>query len=147
MGQRGRKSAEAQATAPVAKIGGHRPAPDVGLSGAEQAVWRRLVDSAPADWFHGEHYGLLRQYCRHEARADQLAEAIGRFDPERLTDPDGIKDYNRLTAMAERETRVGMALMRSMRLTHQSQTDPKTAGRAQGGNRPIDWSTIRRKEK
>jgi predicted amino acid racemase len=39
----------------------------------EAQHWRRIVNSRPPDWCTAEIYGVLKQLCRHEALADQLA--------------------------------------------------------------------------
>lgn len=50
-----------------------RPEPDGWLTATEGQHWRRIVNSRPPEWCTAEIYGVLKQLCRHEALADQLA--------------------------------------------------------------------------
>jgi hypothetical protein len=119
MSERGRKSA---ASLVVASPNGlqNRIAPTAGLTPAQRAVWLSVVNSKPADWFGEEHGPMLAQYCRHKVQADLIAQQQEQFDPAWLTDDEGLKRYDKLGAMMERETRAMNALLRSMRLTQQS---------------------------
>jgi hypothetical protein len=73
---------------------------------------------------------MLAQYCRHKVQADLVAQQLERFDPAWLADEDGLKRYDKLSAMLERETRAINALLRSMRLTQQSVYNAKSASTA-----------------
>ncbi len=63
---------------------------------------------------------MLAQYCRHKVQADLIAQQLEQFDPAWLVDDEGLKRFDKLGAMLERETRCMNALLRSMRLTQQS---------------------------
>lgn len=119
MAERGRKSAASLQIASGGAIA-TRLAPPASLSPAQKAVWLTVVNSKPADWFGDEHGPLLAQYCRHKVQADIVAQQLENFDPAWLADDDGLKRYNRLLAMNERESRAMTALLRTMRLTQQS---------------------------
>lgn len=100
------------------------------MSDAEQAVWAQVVNDQPADAFTPTHIPLLEAYCRHIVRGRVLADEIDQFERAWITDDDGLKRYDRLLKMAERESRAASAMARSMRITRQSTADPKTVGRA-----------------
>jgi DNA polymerase III delta subunit len=56
-----------------------------------------------------------------------IAQQIAAFETEWLAVEGGLQRLDKLHAMAERETKLMMALARSMRLTHQSQYKAETA--------------------
>lgn len=132
MAQRGRKSAAAVAVAaqvgPV--ISESRLRPSIHLSDAEQTVWARLVNDHPASAFTETHRDMLEMYCQHTMQAQVLADEIQSFDRAWLADDDGLKRYDRLLAMREREVRAASSLATRLRITRQATTDPKTVGRA-----------------
>lgn len=129
MKQRGRKSSGALTANPVL-IETRRPAPPSDLGEAEAEVWKDTVGTMPSGWFSRAQYPVLIAYCRHTARAAQLAGLIAQFEPEWLGVDGGLQRLDKLLAMAERETRALSACARSMRLTHQAQIQPRGAGRA-----------------
>jgi hypothetical protein len=116
----------------VALNTGRPPAPE-GLSPAEREEWRVVVGSMPADWLTREAYPLLAGLCRHTVRAEKLGTQINKAEGQLLKDIEGVRVLDKLLAMHERETRAIMALMRSLRLTKQSQYDSRTAARKTGG--------------
>jgi hypothetical protein len=118
MSQRGRKSAASLSVAPVALE--QRLPPQAGLTPAQKAVWVSVVNCRPADWFSDAHSGLLAQYCRHKVQSDIVAGQLEEFDPDWLADDEGLKRFDKLGAMLERETRSMNTLMRAMRITQQS---------------------------
>ena len=88
-----------------------RPAPPVGMPGAEAIIWRVVVDSMAADWFRPEQLPLLEQYCRHKVASDDIAGMIADLKRPSV-DVDGAKTfqvytvtYSELLKMQERETR------------------------------------------
>ena len=110
-----------------------RLAPEPSLTAAQKSVWVSMTNSRSADWFGAEHSGMLAQYCRHKVQADLVAQQLESFDPAWLADEDGLKRYDKLSAMLERETRAMNALLRSMRLTQQSLVSKdKTTGGTKG---------------
>lgn len=119
MAERGRKSTASLAIASPSSLS-VRLAPPADMTAAQKAVWVTVVNSKPADWFGEEHAPMLTQYCRHKVQADLIAQQHEAFDPAWLADDDGLKRYDKLGAMMERETRAMTALLRSMRLTQQS---------------------------
>ncbi len=116
-----RKSAASLEVATRPAIGvSARLAPPLHISDAERAVWLQLVNDQPADAFTPVHQPLLELYCRHVTNARILADEVASFDRAWLADEEGLKRYNRLLAMSERETRAATAVARSLRITRQS---------------------------
>lgn len=72
----------------------------------------------------------MEMYCRHVVQARLIADEILNFDRQWLADDDGLKRYDRLLAMQEREVRSASSLATRLRITRQATTDPKTVGRA-----------------
>lgn len=136
MAARGKQSAAALAVVTPAGID-QRLAPPANLTPAQKAEWVSIINSRPADWFGPENAASLIQYCRHKVQADLIAQQLEEFDPAWLVDDDGLKRYDKLGAMLERETRTINALMRSMRLTQQSMIRADKAVPNQGkGKKP-----------
>lgn len=113
---------------PVARD--ERLAPPVHISDAERAVWLEVVNDQPGGSFSATHAPLMELYCRHVVNARVLADELANFDRAWLADDDGLKRYDRLLAMAERESRAASSLATRLRITRQATTDPKTVGRA-----------------
>lgn len=134
MDQRGRKSVSEQVVAPVASIGGERPEPIDSLNDDEAAIWSRVVDAMPPNWFGAEHFDMLRQYCQHQARSLSFSDEVARCIEVGMNCEEQIRKIDTLTRMADRETKTALALARAMRLTQQAQRDPKTAGRDKRNN-------------
>lgn len=132
MGSRGGKSSASMEVATlVAPISteSRLPAP-VHMSDAERAVWLEVVNDQPAGTFTATHAPLLELYCRHVANARVIADELLNFDRSWLADDDGLKRYDRLLAMAERESRAASSLATRLRITRQAVEHPTTAGRA-----------------
>jgi len=104
--------------------------PSLHLSDAEQAVWARLVNDQPASAFSETHRQMLEMYCQHVVQAQLLADELQSFEREWLRTDDGLKRYDRLLAMREREVRSASSLATRLRITRQATTDPKTVGRS-----------------
>ena len=135
MAERGKKSVASLAVASTVGID-RRLAPAADLTAAQKAVWVSLVNARPADWFGDEHIGMLAQYCRHKVQSDLIAQQLEQFDPAWLVDDEGLKRFDKLGAMLERETRAMNALMRSMRLTQQSLVRADKAVQTSKGKKP-----------
>jgi len=131
MKQRGRKSAASLAVSTVTAVGNTRDrlqAP-AHISDAERSVWIDVVNDQPADAFSQTHAPLLELYCRHIVQARILADELANFDRSWLADDDGLKRYDRLLAMAEREGRAASSLATRLRITRQAVEHPTTVGR------------------
>ena len=135
MAARGKQSLASLAVAAPVGVD-FRLQPDPSLTAAQKAVWVSVTNARPADWFGPEHSGMLAQYCRHKVQADLVAQQLERFDPAWLADEDGLKRYDKLSAMLERETRCINALLRSMRLTQQSLVRADKAVQTTKGRKP-----------
>jgi len=132
MAKRGRKSAaDLSVAALLAQASTHDllGAP-LSLSDQEIGVWRDVVENHPEGTFTPIHAPLLEMYCRHVVQGRLIADEILNFKREWLADDDGLKRYDRLLAMQEREGRAASSLATRLRITRQATVDPKTAGRA-----------------
>jgi len=103
--------------------------PSAHMSDAEQGVWLEVVNDQPAEAFSPTHAPLLELYCRHIVQARILADEIGSFDRSWMADDEGLKRYDRLLAMAERESRAASSLATRLRITRQAVEHPSTVGR------------------
>lgn len=129
MAQRGRKSAASIAVMAAPTLSDSRlPAP-LHMSDAEQAVWVDVVNDQPANAFSPTHGPLLEMYCRHVVQSRIIADEILNFDRSWLADDDGLKRYDRLLAMAEREGRAASSLATRLRITRQA-IDQQTVARS-----------------
>jgi len=133
----GRRSAAdiAIAPEPTKLPGRHQPPADLPKRAAD--IWRQTVGSMRADWFSAESLPMLRAYCVHSVRAEELE---ARADELR----DCLPDYDRALKMLDREHRAALALARSLRLTKQAQADPKRAGNQKQQAPHIDWTEVHR---
>lgn len=130
MAQRGRKSAASLAVAAAAPIGTEkRLSPPLHITDAEAAIWLEVVNDQPANAFTPTHGPLLEQYCRHVVQARIIADELMNFDRAWLADDDGLKRYDRLLAMQEREGRAASSLATRLRITRQA-VDQQTIARS-----------------
>lgn len=132
MSQRGRKSAAALAVKTAFPVASENrlPAP-CHLSDAEREVWLEVVNDQPASAFTPTHRPLLEMYCRHVVQARMMAEEILSFERAWLANDEGLKRYDTLLKMQEREGRAASSLATRLRITRQATDHPTTAGRAQ----------------
>lgn len=129
MAQRGRKSAASIAVRAAPTLSDSRlPAP-LHMSDAERAVWVDVVNDQPANAFSTTHGPLLEMYCRHVVLSRVLADEILNFDRSWLADDDGLKRYDRLLAMHERESRAASSAATRLRITRQA-IDQQTVARS-----------------
>lgn len=126
-----RKSAAALAVRPTVAgpLEVKRLAAPAHLSEAERAIWLEVVNDQPADAFTATHSPLLELYCRHIVQARILADELAVFDRAWLADDEGLKRYDRLLGMAEREGRAASSLATRLRITRQA-IDQQTVARA-----------------
>jgi hypothetical protein len=132
MATRGRKSsASLQVAGLSASIGVcQRLAPPLHMSDAEIVVWLQVVNDQPAASFTATHSPMLEQYCRHIVQARVIADMICAFDAAWANDDDGLKRYDKLLAMQEREGRAASSLATRLRITRQA-IDQQTIARSQ----------------
>jgi hypothetical protein len=127
--QRGRKSGAALvAVAPGLPV--ERLDCPAHISDAERMVWLEVVNDQPADAFSPTHAPLLELYCRHVVHARVIAEELTNFDRAWIADAEGLKRFDRLLAMAERESRAASSLATRLRITRQAVEHPLTVGRS-----------------
>lgn len=137
MAKRGRPSAASLCvTAAPVSVDKRLPVP-AHLSDAEGAVWAELIADQPADAFLQTHAPLIEMYCRHVVNARIISETLLAFDRAWLADEDGLKRYDKLLQMAERESRAASSLATRLRITRQAIDHPETArnnlkGRSRG---------------
>lgn len=127
MAKRGRVSGAELAVArlanPIQTV--HRPDAPYELTDDQSVIWRRIADDLPADWFSPKHNGMLKQYCRHEAQSDRIAQLI----EQEMAKPElDVATYDKLLQMQEREGRAMSSLATRMRITHQALYDKSTKG-------------------
>lgn len=125
--QRGRKTTGAlMAHSPSLAV--ERLRPFAHLSDAEQQVWLEVVNDQPADAFTAVHGPMLELYARHIVQSRVIADELANFERAWLATEDGLKRYDRLLAMAEREGRAASSLATRMRITRQA-IDQQTVAR------------------
>lgn len=108
-------------------------------------MWLQVVNDQPADAFSATHAPLLELYCRHIVNARVIADEVANFQREWLADEDGLKRYDRLLGMAEREGRAASSLATRLRITRQA-VHEVTAGRrlasAKQSRKPWEMAAI-----
>lgn len=132
MAQRGRKSADSLAVLgarPAPFLSESRLSPPAHLPDAEQEVWLQVVNDQPANAFTETHAPLLELYCRHIVHARILADELLNFDRAWIADEDGLKRYDKLLTMHERESRAASSAATRLRITRQA-VDQQTIARA-----------------
>jgi hypothetical protein len=125
-----RKSAAALEVAVIDATKAERLRAPAHISDAERSVWLEMVNDQPADAFTPTHTPLLELYCRHVVQARVIADQIANFDPAWLNDDEGLKRYDRLLTMNERESRAASSLATRLRITRQAVEHPLTVGRS-----------------
>lgn len=129
MATRGRKSGAALSVV-VGSIDG-RPTPPADLTKFQAAVWQRTVAAESLDQFRSAALQqLLKEYCRHCEAAQILADEIEATKPEWLRTDEGLKRYDKLLIMRDRETKAQGDKATKLRLTNQSRYTPQAAATA-----------------
>lgn len=145
MTKRGRQSQSAL-VAPSAIIGvAQRLSAPAHLSDAEMYVWVQVVNDQPASAFTPTHSPILEIYCRHIVQARILADELSHFDRSWLADDDGLKRYDKLLAMAEREGRAASSLATRLRITRQAidqQTVARSMNNQSKGRKPWELAQL-----
>jgi len=138
MAKRGRKSlAEMQIARLSSTIESvHRPDAPYELTDDQSVIWRRIADDLPADWFTPKHTGMLKQYCRHEAQSDRIAQLVEQEMRKKKLD---LANYDKLLAMQEREGRAMSSLATRMRITHQALYDKGTKAQSRQVSKPWEF--------
>ena len=132
MARPGRKPASALSVASLAAPVAHsteRLQPPAHIPDAEREVWLSVVNDQPAGAFTITHAPLMEIYCRHVIQSRILADEILNFDRSWLADDDGLKRYDTLLKMHDRENRAASSAATRLRITRQS-IDQQTIARA-----------------
>jgi hypothetical protein len=130
MAKRGRQSLASKVISPnSALITQNRLQAPLSMSDAELAVWNELISDQPASAFTATHAPVIEMYCRHVVNSRILADELLNFDRSWLADDDGLKRYDKLLAMSERESRAASSLATRLRITRQS-IDQQTVARS-----------------
>ena len=129
---RGRKSAASLAAVALTlpAVSSQRLQAPRHLSDAEQCVWVQVVNDQPASAFTDTYAPLLELYCRHIVQARILSDELANFERSWMADDEGLKRYDRLLAMNEREGRAASSLATRLRITRQA-IDQQTVARSQ----------------
>jgi hypothetical protein len=131
MGKRGRKSQEEQQFALIEGVFGQHPESPADLTEDEAVIWRAVVAGEPAEWFTtAATRGLLKNYCRHQGTADKLTAVINLFEVGWLKSADGVRRFNDLTRMRDREVHATVSLATKLRLTNQARFSAAAASTA-----------------
>lgn len=107
--------------------------PTATMSDAEMSVWSEVVNDQPASAFTATHAPLLEMYCRHVVNNRIIADELMNFDRAWLADDDGLKRYDTLLKLSERESRAASSLATRLRITRQA-VDQQTIARSQVNN-------------
>ena len=141
MKQRGRKSAAAAAVA--AEIWDKRPAPPDDLTDSEKELWRSICATKSNDWFDAGSLPLLREYVRLNTDVEILNGRIDQFEPEHISDSEGIRIYEKLIGMRDKVHARLVQYAMKMRLTQQARYHPEVAAtrsRAKAQQKPWEGS-------
>lgn len=129
MATRGRRSA-ASLSVVAGSIDG-RPQPPADLTKFQRELWQRTVAGEPLEQFRtATLQQLLREYVRHCEASNVLADQIDNFDPAWLVDEEGLKRFDKLLTMRDRETKAIADKATKLRLTNQSRYTPQAAATA-----------------
>ena len=127
MKKAGRTSSAEMSTPAVALVPGVAPEPPEQLTAEQGEVWRRITATKPHDWFQPDTYDLLAQLCAHVVSFRKYTEAVENAELPDPSDYDAMRGYEKMVKLRDLESKRVESLMRSMRLTHQSRWQPKTA--------------------
>ena len=125
----GRRSA-ASLSIVAGAIDGRPKAPSE-LTKSQAQIWDRVVANEAADTFKtAALQNLLRDYCRHTDTADRLTRDIDKTEEAWLLDEEGLRRFDKMLAMRDRETKASADRATKLRLTNQSRYTPQAAGTA-----------------
>ncbi len=124
MGDRGRKPASELSVMPTDTVEAViRPDAPYDLTDEESEEWWAVVNAMPANWFPRETHASLANRCRHVVRARRIAQLLTKMESGKEGEEFDLDRYDKLTKMAERESRAINALERGLRMTLQSTYD------------------------
>lgn len=114
-----------------------RLAPPKGLTKEQAALWARVVESKPADWFTPDNAPMLAEYVRASTMCDILEAQI-----QAAVAGDDAAEVKAYLDMRDKESKRVSSLATKLRLTQQSRYTPQaaaTATKRAGASRP--WKT------
>ena len=131
---------------------GQKLGPPADLSDEERAEWVKIVEPLPPGWITAEHDAIMRDLCRHTVIGRRLGEVVTRMTGELAewsSDDPRWEAFNRMMAEYRAESRLVIALSRSLRITKSAQWRPVVdARRAQKETATLtpwnDWGSKRR---
>ena len=141
MEKRGRKSSEENCQQGFMLQSCHvRLEPDEVLNLAEKVIWEEVISNVPEGFFTPMHKPLLEMYCKHVAQSKLLDKEIHALDTELLKSSTGLRHYDKLLRMRERENKMASSFATRLRITKQA-VHPTTAFRilANQATQPKPW--------
>lgn len=118
MKQRGRKSAGALTTRPAFAVTRIEAPPE--LTEDQVLTWHQIVASQHTDCFNAGNAALLIALVRHIHEERRLGEVIANFKTEWLEMEDGLRRYEMLTKVHDRQSKAIGTMARHLRLTNQA---------------------------
>ena len=118
-----------------------RPKPPAELNEKQAETWMAAVSTKPPEWWDAASFPVLIAYCEAVEALGIIAALSDGFDPAWLSTDDGLKRYNLLCSMRDRESKLIAMLAVKMRLTQQSRYEASkasVAARKAVGSRPWD---------
>ena len=107
-----------------------RPHPPAHLSAAAASIWREVTGSRPPAFFDAGSRGLLEAYSRSLAEHRRIMAVVEKMQPE-----NDAGEFCKLSRIADAHAGRVSQLATRMRLSQQSRTDSRGAGRAVGDHR------------
>lgn len=108
-------------------VPGRKPEAPDDLEDDEAALWDRIVDRMPQGYFAVEHFGLLKQFCRHQVLADLIAARMAEVRKTLATDAKGWGELATLSGELDRHSNRLIALARALRLSHAARASHQAA--------------------
>jgi hypothetical protein len=137
MKQRGRKSGAALSV--IQAEGSELPTPPDTYTDQQAHLWSRIVAEKPAEWWDTASLPMLDELVKVTTEIERISALLSATP---LDGPEDLQTYKELNAILDKQSSQRKRLMSSLRLSHQSRYNPKsasTAGNKGGGKRP--WSS------
>ena len=106
------------------------------LTAVQKKEWIAVVNRMPADWFPRETHSMLVQYCRHVARADEVAMVLDEMVKSKGFDK---RVYVKLLSQEMAQSRAIVTLATKMRLSQQSTYDKSKRKNVDLTETPAPW--------
>lgn len=126
MRQRGRKSTDQLSL--VTALPEKLPEPPQNLTPPQVEVWKLVIGSRGGDMIDPEAFPILVEYCRAVTMADEIAAQLAEFDPKWVKLDEGLRRWDRLTAMQARTQGVIATLGVKLRISPSSRIRADKAG-------------------